>query len=147
MSLSTTTRSLIRGYKARFPGATDSDIAAFAVEQYKISVANPALSVKDGDLHALADKRLDEAASNGEPWALALKNSVRDNVVKPIVEKAKAAGVDPVPAIVLQAGLSEAEATAMVASLADLASSGDISIDEADLDEVDGSADGSADIA
>ena len=141
MSLSTTTRSLIRGYKTRFPGAADSDIAQFVTEQFAIAVANPALSVKDADLFALADKRLDEAAGNGEPWALALKNSVRDNVVKPIVIKAEAAGVDPVPAIVLQAGLSEAEATAMVQSLADLADDSEISVDDADLDEVDGSAD------
>lgn len=142
MSLGTTIRSLTRKAKQKFPGAADADLREFVMLQVTTALENPSSTTKDDDLLAFADAAFLDAAKNGETWAVNLKNSVRDNVVKPIVERADASGVDPVPAIVLGTTLSSDEAQAMVDDLrkadAEAAQAGlDNDLIEAEIDEDD----------
>lgn len=117
MSLGTTIRSLTRKAKSKFPGAADADLREYVVLQVNTALDHPSSTTKDDDLFAYADLAFLEAAKNGDAWAVNLKNSVRDNVVKPIVERADASGVDPVPVIVVSTGLSADDAQAMVDTL------------------------------
>lgn len=131
MSLGTTIRSLTRKAKLKFPGAADADLRSYIRVQVEAALDNPSSTTKDDDLFAFADLAFQEAAKNGEDWAVSLKNSVRDNVVKPIVQRADASGVDPVPAIVLDTNLSADEAQALVDDIR----KADAAAAEAGLDE------------
>lgn len=118
MSLGTTVRSLMRAATNRFPGASQGDIQKFVLLQLDTAVRNGSQrGVKDSELLDLADKAFDEAVAAGEEWAVSLANAFRDNTIKPIVDKARRKGVDPVPAVVTQTDLTEDQARAMVESL------------------------------
>ncbi|MFE0472429.1 hypothetical protein ACFW2V_12515 [Streptomyces sp. NPDC058947] len=143
MSLGTTTRSLVRTAKTRFPGASDADLHRFVHLLVDTALENNSRGIKDDDLFKLADEAFEAAVASGEGWAVSLKNSYRDSVIKPLVEKAREKGVDPIPAIVMQTDLTEAQAGEMVAALD--ASAGDIAVDVFDGDddqEVSADADG-----
>lgn len=128
MSLGTTTRSLLKNAKLRFPGARDADIAEFTRLQFSVSVDNP--KVKDDALASLIDEALAKATEAGESWAVSLRNSYRDSIIKPIIEKAEAKGLDPVSAIVFNTDLDDDEARAMVKSLEDGPQTGDDAADD-----------------
>lgn len=137
MSIGQTTRSLTRIAKTRYPGASEADIRQLVLLQVGIALDNPQRTTKDEDILKLADAALDEAATSGEPWAVALKNSVRDNTVKPLVEKARAAGVDPVPVVVVETGLPEAEVRSMIEALDADAADKPVEVSAAEDDEGD----------
>lgn len=115
MSLGTMTRSLMKGAKKRFPGASDVDLRHFVLLQESTALEN--LTLKDDELAKLGDAAFSEAVETGQDWAVALKNSYRDNVVKPLVDKAKAADVDPVPVVIVETGRSADEVRAMIEEL------------------------------
>jgi hypothetical protein len=135
MSLGTTTRSLMRAAKKRFPGATDADLRRFALLQVDTALNNLSNTFKDDDLLRLADAAFIEAVDAGEAWAVALDNSVRDNIVKPLVDKARNAGVDPIPVVVVETGLPREQVAAMIEALdAKAADSVAAGLDESDTD-------------
>lgn len=116
MSLGTVTRSLLKGYRNRFPEASEEHLRTMLLKHFEIAAHNP--KAKDEEITAEAELALEEAAENGEDWAVALKNSFRDNVIRPIAEKAKARGVDPVAAIVYEIdSVTDAEARKLVEEL------------------------------
>lgn len=117
MSIGTTSRSLKKAAMARFPGAPESALKEFVLLQVGTALEHGSRGTKDEELLAFADIAFNEAIEEGVEWALALKNSVRDSKVKPLVAKARAAGVDPLPVVVVEAGLSADEARAMIESL------------------------------
>lgn len=129
MSIAQATRALTRAAKAQFPGASDADVRQFVLLQVNTALDSPSRTTKDEDVLKLADAAFDEAATLGESWAVALKNSFRDSVVKPLVEEARSKGVDPVPVVVFKTNLSEDEARSMIEALdadgADSSESGD----------------------
>lgn len=129
MSIGTTSRSLLKTAKNRFPGAADSDLEEFVLLQFRTALKHKSRGTKDDDLLKLADDAFEAAVQAGEEWAVSLKNSYRDNVIRPLVDKAREKGVDPVPVIVMQTDLSEAEANAMIEAL-DAASGDEIELDE-----------------
>lgn len=116
MSLGTVTRSLLKSYRTRFPGASDEHLRVLLLKRFEIAANDP--KAKDEETAALADLALDEAAANGEDWAVALKNSFRDNVVRPVVEKATEWGADPVKAVTREfPAVSEEDARRLVDEL------------------------------
>lgn len=127
VSIGTAVRSLVRTYKKQFPGATEADIAVHLKNHLELVAANP--TAKDDEVAEQALSALNEAADNGEAWAENLRDSVLVNVIKPIVDKATEKGVDPVPALVLQADISEAQANEYVAALAARSTDDDTSAD------------------
>lgn len=117
MSLASTVRSLTRNAKARFVGASDDNIKKFVILQVSVALEHPGRTVKDEELTPFIDAAFQSAVADGEEWAVALNNSYRDNVIKPLLDKAREKGVDPVPAIVMQTDLTEEQAREMVESL------------------------------
>lgn len=116
MAFDSTIRSMARKAKKDFPGVGHSDADQYVLLQVKTVLDNPGVKDED-DLLKLIDGAFEKAVGEGEAWAVAMSNSVRDHVVKPLVAKAREKGVDPVPAIVMQTDLSEAQITAMIESL------------------------------
>lgn len=102
MSLTTAVRSINRSAKSKFPGASDSDVAAYVGLVYQAAVTNLKSTYKDEDAVASADSELAEAAERGDSWAVSLRDAKLLNIIKPIVDKAKAKGVDPVTALLLE---------------------------------------------
>ena len=139
MSLGTSTRSLMRTAKKQFPGASDADLRQWVLLQVSVALQHPSNTVKDADLLKLAEASLDEAATEGESWAVSLKNSVRDSIVRPLVDKARAKGVDPVPVVVVETGLSADEVRSMIEALDADAANAEASTD--DLEETDAESD------
>jgi hypothetical protein len=117
VSLAQTSRSLVKNAKTRFVGAADADIQQFVLLQMSVALDNPGRSVKDEDLVKPTEVAFEKAVQNGETWAVSLKNSYRDNVIKPLVEKARAAGVDPFPVVKVETSLSEDEVRSMIDEL------------------------------
>lgn len=120
MSLTTAVRSLNRSVLKKFPGASEADAAVYLSHVFTAAAANLKSTYKDEDAVTAADKELAEAAERGESWALGLRDSKLLNIVKPVVDKAVAKGVDPVTALLLE-DFSEDEAREYVAALADRA--------------------------
>lgn len=148
MSLGQTTRALTRNAKKRFVGANDAALRQFVLLQVNIALDHPTSTIKDDELIKLADAAFEKAVVEGEAWAVSLKNSYRDNVIKPLVDKAREKGVDPVPVIVMQTDLTEEQASDMVAALdADGASEGDGDDIEFDMDALGADVDAGADNA
>ena len=85
-------------------------------------------------------------AERDEAWAVNLRDSVLVNVIKPIVDKATEKGVDPVPALVLQADVTEEQAREYVAALENRSSDTDadsaVDTDEDEGDDASADADG-----
>lgn len=117
MSIGTVTRSLKKAAATRFPGAPESALKEFVVLQVRAALDHGGRGTKDEEILAFGDIAYDKAVENGVEWALALKNSVRDSKVKPLVAKARAAGVDPLPLVVVEAKLPVDEARAMIESI------------------------------
>lgn len=138
MSLTTAVRSLNRSARSKFPGADDGDLAVYLKRVFEAAANNLKSTYKDEDAVAAADQALAEAAENGEAWALGLRDSKLLNIVKPTVDKAKAKGVDPVTALLLE-DFSEAEAREYVAALEARASEADTTpvTPDADQDGID----------
>lgn len=146
MSLTTAVRSLNRSVLKKFPGASEADAAVYLSHVFTAAAANLKSTYKDEDAVAAADKELAEAAERGESWALGLRDSKLLNIVKPVVDKAVAKGVDPVTALLLE-DFSEDEAREYVAALADRADDTEVSADdtaEADDSEDDEDGEGGA---
>lgn len=140
MSIGTAVRSLIRTYKKQFPGASESDIAVHLKNHLELVAGNP--TAKDDEIAAQAADALNEAADRDEAWAVNLRDSVLVNVIKPIVDKATEKGVDPVPALVLQADITEDQARAYVTALEDRATAPSaLDADQADEDGDDDTSD------
>lgn len=116
MSLTTAVRSLNRSASKKFPGASEADLAVYLKYVFEAAATNLKSTYKDEDATAAADKELAEAAERGESWAVGLRDSKLLNIVKPVVDKAVAKGVDPVTALLLE-DFSEDEARAYVAEL------------------------------
>lgn len=141
MSLTTAVRSLNRSVLKKFPGASEADAAVYLSHVYTAAAANLKSTYKDEDAVTAADRELAEAAERGESWALGLRDSKLLNIVKPVVDKAVAKGVDPVTALLLE-DFSEDEARKYVADLADRADATPTSdADEADDVEDDSDSD------
>jgi hypothetical protein len=143
VSLAQTSRSLVKNAKTRFVGAADADIQQFVLLQMSVALDNPGRSVKDEDLVKPTEVAFEKAVQNGETWAVSLKNSYRDNVIKPLVEKARLAGVDPFPVVkVAETSLSEDDVRSMIAEL-DAAETADdlmeVEIEDDDESDTDGS--------
>ncbi len=136
MSLTTAVRSLNRSARSKFPGADDGDLAVYLQRVFEAAATNLKSTYKDEDAVAAADQALAEAAENGEAWALGLRDSKLLNIVKPTVDKAKAKGVDPVTALLLE-DFSEAEAREYVAALEARASEADTTPVTPDADDSD----------
>lgn len=118
MSLGTVVRSLLKNYRNRFPGASDEHLRALALKRFEVALDNP--KAKDEETAALTDLALEEAAELGEEWAVELKNSFRNGVVRPIVAKALERGADPMDAVRYELGkVDESEFGPMVAELVD----------------------------
>jgi hypothetical protein len=107
----------VKNAKTRFVGAADADIQQFVLLQMSVALDNPGRSVKDEDLVKPTEVAFEKAVQNGETWAVSLKNSYRDNVIKPLVVKAHAAGVDPFPVVKVETSLSETEVRSMIDEL------------------------------
>lgn len=129
----------MRTAKKQFPGASDADLRQWVLLQVSVALQHPSNTVKDADLLKLAEASLDEAATEGESWAVSLKNSVRDSIVRPLVDKARAKGVDPVPVVVVETGLSADEVRSMIEALDADAANAEASTD--DLEETDAESD------
>lgn len=143
MSLTTAVRAIFRSASKKFPGAAEADIAVYAKLVFEAAATNLKSTYKDEQAVAAADAELAEAAERDEAWAVNLRDSVLVNVIKPIVDKATEKGVDPVPALVLQADITEEKAREYVAALENRSS--DTDADSAvDTDEDEGD-DASAD--
>jgi hypothetical protein len=140
VSLTTAVRSIFRNAAKDFPGASEADIAVYAKLVFEAAATNLKSTYKDAEAIASANAELAEAAERGESWAVNLRDSVLVNVVKPIVDKATEKGVDPVPALVLQADVTEEQAREYVAALENRSTDAD-SADDTDEDEADDSAD------
>jgi hypothetical protein len=124
----------MRGAKKRFPGANDADLYEFIALQVRVGLVNRSSSLTEEELATLVEAELDKAAVEGAQWAANLKNIFRDGTIKPLVEKARAAGADPVPYVKVETGLSEDEIRSMIEALdADAASA----VASAPLDESD----------
>lgn len=137
MSLTTAVRSVFRTAAKKFPGAAEADIAVYAKLVFEAAATNLKSTYKDEQAVAAADAELAEAAERGESWAVNLRDSVLVNVIKPIVDKATEKGVDPVPALVLQADVTEEQAREYVAALENRSTDAD-STDGTDEDESEG---------
>lgn len=116
MAFDSVIRSLARKAKKDFPGVAEGDISQYVLLQVGTVLDNPGVKDED-DLLKLIDSAFERAVGEGETWAVAMSNSVRDHVVRPLVAKAREKGVDPVPAIVMQTDLTEAQVIAMIESL------------------------------
>lgn len=136
MSLTTAVRAIFRSASKKFPGAAEADIAVYAKLVFEAAATNLKSTYKDEQAVAAADAELAEAAERDEAWAVNLRDSVLVNVIKPIVDKATEKGVDPVPALVLQADITEEQAREYVAALENRSSGAD-SADDTDEDEGD----------
>mgnify|MGYP001585621860 CR=1 FL=1 len=136
MSLTTAVRAVFRSASKKFPGAAEADIAVYAGLVFEAASTNLKSTYKDSEAVAYADSKLAEAASAYEEWAVNLRDSVLVNVIKPIVDKAAEKGVDPVPALVLQADVTEEQAREYVAALesrsADTGTDADSAVDTED---------------
>lgn len=141
MSLTTAVRSLNRSAKLKFPGASETDIAVYLSHVFTAAATNLKSTYKDEEAVAAADAELAEATERGEAWAVNLRDSKLLNIVKPIVDKATAKGVDPVTALVLE-DFSEDEAREHVAALEARDADTTVSVDS---DVVAGSDEGDAD--
>jgi hypothetical protein len=141
VSLTTAVRSLNRSARSKFPGADDVDLAVYLQHVFTAAATNLKSTYKDEDAVAAADKELAEAADRGEAWALGLRDSKLINIVKPTVDKAKAKGVDPVTALLLE-DFSEAEAREYVAALESRTSEADTAPVTPDADDSDADQDG-----
>lgn len=144
MSLTTAVRSIFRNASKDFPGASEADIAVYAKLVFEAAATNLKSTYKDAEAIASANAELAEAAERGEAWAVNLRDSVLVNVVKPIVDKATEKGVDPVPALVLQADVTEEQAREYVAALENRSTGTDSAVDT-DEDEGDDASDTDSD--
>lgn len=144
MSLTTAVRSVFRTAAKKFPGAAEADIAVYAKLVFEAAATNLKSTYKDEQAVAAADAELAEAAERNEAWAVNLRDSVLVNVIKPIVDKATEKGVDPVPALVLQADVTEEQAREYVAALENRSSDtdADSAVDTDEDDDASTDADG-----
>lgn len=141
MSLTTAVRSLNRSALKKFPGADEADLAVYLKHVFDAAATNLKSTYKDEDAVAYADEKLAEGANAYEEWAVNLRDSKLVNIVKPTVDKAKAKGVDPVTALLLE-DFSEAEAREYVAALEARASEADTTPVTPDADDSDADQDG-----
>ena len=118
MSL-TQTRSLVRAARKRFPNAPVESLHRFVALQVQSTLNTLAANPKadDNEVASEVDLAFELAVESGEPWAVGLKHCYRDQVIAPLVAKARDLGVDPVPAIVVETGITAEEAQAFVESL------------------------------
>ncbi len=146
VSLTTAVRAVFRSAAKKFPGASEADLAVYAGLVYEAASTNLKSTFKDSEAVAYADDKLAEAANAYEEWAVNLRDSVLVNVIKPIVDKATEKGVDPVPALVLQADVTEEQAREYVAALENRSSDTDadsaVDTDEDEGDDASADADG-----
>lgn len=136
VSLAQTSRAMVKNAKSRFVGAADADIRQYVHLQMDVALDHPGRSTKDDELATYTEIAFEEAVQAGAEWAVALKNSYRDNVVKPLVDKARAAGVDPFPVVAVETKLGQDEARALIKELDDAANGPD-SLEEFDSDDLD----------
>lgn len=141
MSLTTAVRAVFRAAAKKFPGAAEADIAVYAKLVYEAAATNLKSTYKDEAAVTAADAELAQAAERGEAWAVNLRDSVLVNVIKPIVDKATEKGVDPVPALVLQADITEEQAREYVAALENRSTDADSAVDTDEDEGDDASAD------
>jgi hypothetical protein len=136
VSITTAVRSLNRSALKKFPGATAADVAEYVKLVFAAAAANLRPDYKDSEAVVAADEKLAEAAESGEAWAERLRDSVLVNVVKPIVDKAVAKGLDPVAALVF-ADFTEDQACDYVNALNDRADTAGADDSEAEADTAD----------
>lgn len=142
MSLGTPTRSLFRAAKKRFPGASEADLHEFVLLQVKTALKHPSNTTPDADIYKAADAAFDKAADEGEQWAVSLRNSLRDNTVKPLLKDARDKGLDPVTVVIYETGLGKADVEAMIAELDAEDATGDSEGDAQPETETDGDTNG-----
>ena len=145
VSLTTAVRAVFRSAAKKFPGASEADLAVYAGLVYEAASTNLKSTFKDSEAVAYADDKLAEAANAYEEWAVNLRDSVLVNVIKPIVDKAAEKGVDPVPALVLQADVTEEQAREYVAALESRSTDADSAVDTDEGEGDDDSADSDGD--
>lgn len=116
MSISSAVRVLNRNAKKKFPEADQADLNEYLKALVGFVIADP--KAPDADAVELADAQLVDEANGGQQWAINLRDSVLLNVVKPIVDKAEAKGVEAVTALIL-ADFTEEQAEAYVQALKD----------------------------
>lgn len=114
MSIGTAVRVLVRKSTKKFTGAEAADVNEY-VKMY-LGLLIQDTKADEADVAVLADAQLLEEADNGAQWAINLRDSNLLNVVKPIVDKANAKGIDPVTALVL-ADFAEEQAREYVTAL------------------------------
>lgn len=151
VSLTTAVRAVFRNASKKFPGAAEADIAVYAKLVFEAAATNLKSTYKDEQAVASAETELTEAAERGESWAVNLRDSVLVNVIKPIVDKAAEKGVDPVPALVLQADVTEEQAREYVAALENRSDDSDVdaasAVDTEDEDDAEGDDTGSGSVS
>lgn len=114
MSIGTAVRVLVRKSTKKFVGADIADVNEYVKMYLNILVQDT--KADEADVTILADAQLLEEADGGTQWAANLRDSNLLNVVKPIVDKANAKGIDPVTALVL-ADFAEEQAREYVTAL------------------------------
>jgi hypothetical protein len=106
-------RGLIKDLKKTYPGITDTAAAAAAEKAVGL-----ALRTDDATKAVEAFQNLVEAdAANGESWAICLRDAVYVKA-RPAYDKATAIGVDPVPVIQVETGMTRQQAEEAVAKFA-----------------------------
>lgn len=125
MSLGTTSRSLLKAATTKFPGGSNADLKKYVHLQVEAALTHTSRGTTDETLFARADEAFEAAVADGEGWAIRLKDSFRDAQVKPLVEKARKAGVDPIAIVVVETGLSKEDAEKMIEELDAMAADSD----------------------
>lgn len=104
-SIYTAKRGLIKDLGKSYPGASEAAVS-FAAEKVIALAAehDDAAKVVEAFENLLA-----ESAANGEAWATVLRDAVLSKA-RPAYDKARKVGVDPVPVIQAETGMTKEEA-------------------------------------
>lgn len=105
-------RKATREAKKVYP--TVSEDTARRVATVRIGLAVQHMDANDDMLNLYFQDAVVKAVENGEDWATEVTRIHLDKVIRPTYDKAVEAGVDPVPVLQVNCGISEREAQSMV---------------------------------
>lgn len=101
-----------RALAKQYPGASDEALEGAIREMATIALADPKAELEDAVM--LFDMAVDAAQ---DEWSSELSGILLEKVVRPEFDKAIEAGVDPVPVIRANCGMTEAKAREVVARI------------------------------
>lgn len=114
-SLQTGIRGLVKDFRKTFPGISESAAQRAAEKWVGLTVVH--MDADPAEFTKAFQQHMQQEAEAGAEWATALLNAAFEGKIKPAYDKAVAVGADPVPVIMVEAGLNKAQAEEAAAKL------------------------------